>query len=283
MSPATPMAQAPGTRIPTPALAPTGLADRPARLVLAGLGGLAWVAALQALVLPRWPQAAPLAEAAVLASLRNTGLEVTVLPSRPGQRSSELALGSRLAFQLRDGTTTATLQLLPAQVRQRANFQLALISRHQPSLALPPGSRLRGDGRSLAYVEGRLGQQQLRQTCLVSQPQGVGLSAEVSPRPLPVGGVTAAQLGAAADRGASGALVTISRILGFSPNRNFGCLLVSLGQAGPATTGPATTGLEPSGSPAPRSVATSPAATSSAAPLGMEQLWAKVLAALSGS
>jgi hypothetical protein len=130
---------------------------------------------------------------------------------------------------------------MPAQVRQRANFQLALISRDQPSLALPWGLPLQGDGGSLAYVEGQIGPQQLRQTCLVGLPQGVAPGpgshgAPQAPAPTkasalsaPVGGVSAAQLGAAADRGASGAQLTLSRILGLTPNRNFGCLLVSLG------------------------------------------------------
>jgi hypothetical protein len=51
---------------------------------------------------------------------------------------------------------TATLQLVPAQVRQRANFQLALISRDQPSLALPRGLLLRGAGGPLAQAARRL-------------------------------------------------------------------------------------------------------------------------------
>jgi hypothetical protein len=181
-----------------------------------------------------------LAEPAVLASLRWVGLEVRALPSSPGQRSSELARGPRLSFQLRDGATTASLQLLPAQVRQRGNFQLALISRGQPSLAMPPGLPLQSDG-SVAYVEGHLGNQKLRQTCLVSLPPGVTFGASsngatssaaqaISPStPIPVGGVSAAQLGASADRGASGPLVAMSRIVGLTPNRNFGCLMVSLG------------------------------------------------------
>jgi hypothetical protein len=88
---------------------------------------------------------------------------------------------------------------------------------------------------------GQLGNQQLRQTCLVRLPEGVasgldpnaaqaaGSHPSSSTTPIPVGGVTAAQLGAAADRGASGALVTMARILGLYPNRNFSCLLVSLG------------------------------------------------------
>jgi hypothetical protein len=207
--------------------------------MLASLSGLACLAALQALALPRWPEAAPLAESAVLASLRQAGLDVRALPSSPGQRSSELARGPRLRFQLRDGATTATLQLLSAQVRQRANFQLALISRGQQSLALPAGLPLRSDG-SVTSGEGPLANQQLRQTCLVSLPRGVdpgpegatgpATHATANLAPIPVGGVTAAQLGAAADRGATGPLVTISRIVGLTPNRNFGCLLVSLGR-----------------------------------------------------
>jgi hypothetical protein len=124
------------------------------RVVLASLSGFACLAALQALALPRWPEAAPLAAPAVVASLGQAGLEVTPLSSRPGQRSSEFARGPQLAFLLRDGATTARLQLMPAQVRQRANFQLALISRDQPSLALPWGLPLQGDGGALAACAG---------------------------------------------------------------------------------------------------------------------------------
>ena len=243
----TPITCVPGKRIATPSLAPGGPGVGTTKLVLAGLSGVACLAALQALALPRWPTAAPLAAAAVVASLGQAGLEVTPLSSSPGQRSSELARGPRLAFLLRDGATTATLQLVPAQVRQRANVQLALISRDQPSLALPRGLSLRGAGGPLVYVEGRIGNQQLRQTCLVSLPKGGALGpgsqgpadapapTSASATPAPVGGVSAAQLGAAADRGASGAQLTLSRILGLTSNRNFGCLLVSVGTADPAS------------------------------------------------
>lgn len=242
-----PIISAPGKRIAPPSLAPDGPGMDTTKLVLAGLSGVACLAALQALALPRWPTAAPLAAAAVVASLGTDGLEVTPLSSSPGQRSSELARGPRLAFLLRDGATTATLQLVPAQVRQRANFQLALISRDQPSLALPRGLPLRGAGGPLAYVEGPIGNQQLRQTCLVSLPKGgapgpgsqgpadAPAPTRASATPAPVGGVSAAQLGAAADHGASGAQLTLSRILGLTSNRNFGCLLVSLGTADQAS------------------------------------------------
>ena len=106
---------------------------------------------------------------------------------------------------------------------------------------------MRGAGGPLVYVEGRIGNQQLRQTCLVSLPKGGALGpgsqgpadapapTDASATPAPVGGVSAAQLGAAADRGASGAQLTLSRILGLTSNRNFGCLLVSVGTADPAS------------------------------------------------
>ena len=241
MTSGVPIPRAPGKRMAPASLDAGGGGVGATRLVLAGLSGVACLAALQALALPRWPEAAPLAAPAVVVSLGQVGLEVMPLSSSPGQRSSELARGPRLAFLLRDGATTATLQLVPAQVRQRANFQLALISRDQPSLALPRGLPLQGDGGSLAYVEGQIGPQQLRQTCLVGQPKGVApgdgshgpreAPAPTNPSAMldPVGGVSAAQLEAGADRGASGAQVTLSRILGLTPNRNFGCLLVSLG------------------------------------------------------
>jgi len=241
MTTVAPIPRAPGKRMDPASLDAAGAGVGAIRVVLASLSGVACLAALQALALPRWPEAAPLAAPAVVASLGQAGLEVTPLSSRPGQRSSEFARGPQLAFLLRDGATTARLQLMPAQVRQRANFQLALISRDQPSLALPWGLPLQGDGGSLAYVEGQIGPQQLRQTCLVGLPQGVAPGpgshgAPQAPAPTkasalsaPVGGVSAAQLGAAADRGASGAQLTLSRILGLTPNRNFGCLLVSLG------------------------------------------------------
>ena len=243
MTSGVPIPRAPGKRMAPASLDAGGGGVGATRLVLAGLSGVACLAALQALALPRWPEAAPLAAPAVVVSLGQVGLEVMPLSSSPGQRSSELARGPRLAFLLRDGATTATLQLVPAQVRQRANFQLALISRDQPSLALPRGLPMQGDGGSLAYLEGPIGSQQLRQTCFVGLPQGVALGpgsngawaalvpTKASAMPAPVGGVSAAQLGAAADRGASGAPMTLSRILGLTSNRNFGCLLVSLGTA----------------------------------------------------
>ncbi len=231
MSSVTTISSVPGATNPAPGRDAGGQGLAPPRAVLAGLSGVACLAALQALALPRWPAAAPLAAPAVVASLEKAGFEVKALPPGPGQRSSELARGERLVIQLRTGASTATLQLLPAQVRQRANFQLALISRDQPNLALPPGLPVRRQGGSLAYVEGQLGDQQLRQTCLVRLPERLAPGPSVNAAVLPLGGVSAAQLGAAADQSAAGALLTLRRVLGLTPNRNFGCLLVSLGRA----------------------------------------------------
>ena len=77
----TPITCVPGKRIAPPSLAAGEPGVGTTKLVLAGLSGVACLAALQALALPRWPEAAPLAAPAVVSSLGQAGLE-----SRPAQQ-----------------------------------------------------------------------------------------------------------------------------------------------------------------------------------------------------
>jgi hypothetical protein len=68
MTTVAPIPRAPGKRMDPASLDAAGAGVGAIRVVLASLSGVACLAALQALAQPRWPEAAPLAAPAVVAS-----------------------------------------------------------------------------------------------------------------------------------------------------------------------------------------------------------------------
>jgi hypothetical protein len=172
---------------------------------------LAAVAAMQALVLPRWPRAVPLPSDRLTTQLRRAGWQPSPLPPLPARRSYERATSPILRWRLGNGDT---LQLMAGSVRQRTNFQAAFLIRDEPSLAL---NARRLDTPLAGSSAGRIGRQNALQTCLVPgvmPPQNQG--------------VTAVQLGHAGDRLSGGGMATWQRLIGLRANRELSCILVSL-------------------------------------------------------
>ena len=95
----------------------------PLRPTLLVLLPLALAAALQAVLLPRWPQADELKVPLLRQRLAALGVEPRPLASQPGSRNARIALSSRRRYDLGSGTR---LELQAMEVQQRADFQLAM-------------------------------------------------------------------------------------------------------------------------------------------------------------
>lgn len=157
----------------------------PLRPTLLLLLPLALAAALQAALLPRWPRVDELNAPLLHQRLAALGVEPRPLASQPASRNGRIALSSRRRYDLGAGTR---LELQAMQVRQRADFQLAM--------GMAPWT---GGGV-------------VRQTCLL----GTGA------------GVTAAQLSALAESRDRKPKAALARLLGLQSNRSWTCLLVRL-------------------------------------------------------
>jgi hypothetical protein len=157
----------------------------PLRPTLLLLLPLALAAALQAALLPRWPRVDELNAPLLHQRLAALGVEPRPLASQTASRNGRIALSSRRRYDLGAGTR---LELQAMQVRQRADFQLAM--------GMAPWT---GGGV-------------VRQTCLL----GTGA------------GVTAAQLSALAESRDRKPKAALARLLGLQPNRSWTCLLVRL-------------------------------------------------------
>ena len=178
---------------------------------LALLCSLAAAAALQSLLLPRWPRAQELPRARLTALLRQVEPRVKALPPRPDQRGYERSRSALLAWRLPGGNE---LRLVQASARQRDSFQAAFLGRDQPLLAL---QQRRLDRPTPGSASGRIQGRPALQTCLVPAPQGPATAA-----------VTAVALGRAADRRVANRTDTVRGLLGLQPTREFSCLLVTL-------------------------------------------------------
>jgi hypothetical protein len=165
----------------------------PLRPTLLLLLPLALAAALQAALLPRWPRVDELNAPLLHQRLAALGVEPRPLALQPASRNGRIALSSRRRYDLGAGTR---LELQAMQVRQRADFQLAM--------GMAPWT---GGGV-------------VRQTCLL----GTGA------------GVTAAQLSALAESRDRKPKAALARLLGLQPNRSWTCLLVRLHSDQPADT-----------------------------------------------
>jgi hypothetical protein len=161
------------------------------------LAALACLAALQALVLPRWPRVQELRRAPIELALRQAGFLPVALPNLPASRSYELASSATLGYRLQGGLQ---LRLRSGAVRERKNVQIAFIGRDRPELALQ-----------------QLGNQPALQTCLIPGAPLVDAF-----------GVTWEQVPLAVDRLAAGSKASALRILGLQPNRSYQCVLISL-------------------------------------------------------
>ena len=185
---------------------PSGL-----RQILGALALVASLLALKSLIWPRWPSVAPLDRQAVASQLRAAGFRADSLPSLPARRSYERSTSEGLGFNLGDGQT---LRLLRGRVRERLDLQGARLAASDPSLVLQKRELLAGPPPSAL---GRNGESMVRQSCLVSGPSGGGGF-----------GMTDKQLLALVDQLPSDRLQQIKVLIGASPPREYGCVLISV-------------------------------------------------------
>lgn len=175
------------------------------------LAGLACLAALQAMLLPRWPRAQELQRAPIEQALGRAGFQPVALPALPATRGYELSSSTTLGYELGGGLQ---LRLRRGAVRERKNVQIAFIGRDRPELSLEQRHLLEGPPPT---ASGRVGNQPALQTCLV--PEAPGAHAY---------GVTWEQIPAAVDRMAGGSRAALRRVIGLQPNRSYACVLISL-------------------------------------------------------
>lgn len=186
---------------------------------LAGLSLIAAIAVLQALLFPARPQVDELPQSSIQQALRQVGLVVTPLPSRPAKHLPDLTLSRQLGWTLVDG---GQLWVVRGAVRRYKELQAATLARGQDALRLKD-RRLETPlpGSATGRIDGR----PAVQTCLVPQHRGV-----------PLAGVTRSELLRASDpRRALADLrdpghwsSSLGSLLG---PRRFSCVLVTLRSA----------------------------------------------------
>ena len=188
-------------------------------LLVRWYGTLAVAAALlatQAILLPRWPAAPRSLPAGQLeAALRGAQLLPETAPATAppwtAKRSYELATTAPVVLPLQEGFE---LTLMGGVVRQRFNFQTAVIGRDQASLKL---SQRRLIGTPVPTATGLTQDRPTLQTCLVPGPE-----------PEKPFGVTREQLTTLVDRLAVGREAAVERVIGLQPHRTYACTLISL-------------------------------------------------------
>ena len=210
--------------------------QRSLRLTLAVLLPLAATTALAALLRLPGPQVGELSESSVRHRLAAAGFGFRSLPAVAPWRSEGIALSTLRSYRLQPGLE---LRLQRVQIWRRADFQLAYMTRPwteaRRDLALGAPRRVVRGPTGFHAIAGH-GSTAVRQTCLLAAASGAA------------NGVTAAQLGALADRRASGPAAVVARLVGLEPNRAWRCLMVSLHsdrqlQPGPRQSGPRVDGL----------------------------------------
>jgi hypothetical protein len=176
--------------------------------VLAGMGTLA---ALQAIILPKWPSATPLPQAELDSRIKAGGLNAQKLPSRPPTRTYDLASSTQLVWKLPDGEE---LTLMQGSSREQMNFQVAFLSRAEPSLQIKNRVIITNP---LPLASGQHSNRPILQTCMLRGSDGRrGL------------GVTGEQLIEARSQLPSSKLQRLYEVLGLKPSAMSTCVLVTL-------------------------------------------------------
>lgn len=178
----------------------------------ATLAAIACLATLQALVLPRWPRATSLPQAALEHAMRKAGLDAEPLQAGPPQRSFDLASSRLLAYKLEDGEE---LQLVDVTVRERLKFDMNTINGKLPSLRLED-SRISPDPPF--YAIGQINGHPARQTCLVP---GLGRDSGFA--------VSQDQLWIPVDALArEDSREILRRVIGLGSKRSYRCILITV-------------------------------------------------------
>jgi hypothetical protein len=165
------------------------------------------VAALQAMVWPRWPSAQPLDQESLAKALVDGGFASAPLPPLPAKRDAELATSSAIGFSMPNGME---LRVMRGTARRRFNFQTAFLARSYSQLKITNRDL---SSQSPPTAIGLIQNQHARQTCFVE--------GEAGNQPF---GVTRDELAPLIDKASTGN--GLKSILGLQPNRNYQCVLI---------------------------------------------------------
>ncbi|MFO0017420.1 MAG: hypothetical protein ACK52U_12805 [Synechococcaceae cyanobacterium] len=140
------------------------------------LASVSTLAAVVAVVFPRWPRAEPLNAAALNSHLKSSGFQVQQLPSRPPTRTYDLASSHQLIWKL---PNNQELSLMRATSREYINFQVAFLARAQPSLKIKKRQLF---STPLPLAKGFRNSTEILQTCIIparkGQKSGIGVIGE---------------------------------------------------------------------------------------------------------
>ena len=179
------------------------------RAIYSILAAIASVAAIKSLIWPRWPEARPLDQQAIMEALNAAGLHATPLKPLAAKRNADLATSAVIGYSLDDGLE---LRLMRGKARKRFNFQTAFLSTLHPELQLK--QRQLTAGPPPAAI-GLVANQPALQTCLVHESQ----ASEVF-------GATREDLSALVDRANQSRWRRLRSIVGLQSNRNYECILI---------------------------------------------------------
>lgn len=172
---------------------------------------LAFIAALQAILLPRWPRVQSLDGDKFYNALADAGLKPTLLPSTEPQSNFDMSISNILGYQIANGNT---LRIFHAQVRERLKFNVRDITSMSSSMQLKSPRPYAANSYTLV---GAIDSKPAFQTCVVA---GVPKSLSY--------GLGFESLGIAVDRRDGKPQQAPFQILGFRPNRSYDCYLVTV-------------------------------------------------------
>ena len=175
------------------------------------MAGLTTVAALQAIIFPRWPTAKPLNQSQLDSQIKSIVQGAERLPSRPPTRTYDFATSAQLIWKFPGGES---LTLMRGASRELANFQAAFLARADPSLQIKNRILL---SSPLPVASGTQHGLPILQTCVLNESDGQrGI------------GVTGSQLNKARSELSSGHMQRFYEFLGLSSSSVNSCILVTL-------------------------------------------------------
>jgi hypothetical protein len=172
---------------------------------------IASVAAIKAMIWPRWPVARPLDQQAMTKALNDANFDATQLNPLAAKRNAELATSAVIGYSLDDGLE---LRLMRGVARKRFNFQTAFLTTLHSELQLKQRNL---SAAPPPYAFGLIQKQPAFQTCLV-QVQ-VDQASEAF-------GATGEELTILVDRAGQSKWSRLKSMIGLIPIRNYECVLI---------------------------------------------------------
>lgn len=184
---------------------------KPLCTVYSVLALAASLAAIKALVWPRWPEARPLDQPAITRALKEAGLAAVAINPLPAKRSAELATSEAIGYSLDNGQE---LRVMRGVARRRFNLQTAFLTSSQPALHLKTRHLV---SAPVPYADGLIKKQPALQTCLVQDaPESAAF------------GVTRDQLTALIDKTSQTRWSNLKAAIGLQPNRVYQCIVIQV-------------------------------------------------------